>query len=135
MGLALLPAQLEGQERSGRMMLEAGLVGGNSGACPGRYVAITGRIAGPVAAYGMVETYRCADVAGTANRIGTSLRLGRARWFVRPVLRAGIEYDGGDVSPTTGASLTFGRSYGARFILHFGEGDLTLFRMGGDFSF
>ena len=86
----------------------------------------------------MVETYRCADFAGSANRIGTSVRLGHAHWFVRPALRVGIEYDGGDVSPTAGASLTFGRRYGARFILHLGEaseGTLTLFQMGGYLSF
>ena len=119
-------------------MLEAGLVGGSRGACPGRYVGIEGRVAGPVSLYGMVETYRCTDFAGSANRVGTSVRLGHDRWFVRPALRAGIEYDGGDASPTGGASLTFGRRYGARFILHVGEaseGILTLFQMGGYFSF
>ena len=138
LALALLPAQVEAQERPGRMMLEAGLVGGSGDACPGRYVGIKGRLAGPVFLYGMVETYRCADFAGSANRIGTSVRLGRDRWLVRPALRAGIEYDGGDVSPTAGASLTFGRRYGARFILHLGEasgGTLTLFQMGGYISF
>ena len=139
LGLALLPAQVEAQERPGRMMmLEAGLVGGSGDACPGRYVGIKGRIAGPLSLYGMVETYRCADFAGSANRIGTSVRLGRDRWFVRPALRAGVEYDGGDVSPTAGMSLTFGRRYGARFILHLGEasgGTLTLFQMGGYVSF
>ena len=31
----------------------------------------------------MVETYRCADSPASANRIGTSGRLGRERWFVR----------------------------------------------------
>ena len=137
LGLALLPAQVEAQERTGRMMLEAGLVGG-SGACLGRYVGIKGRLAGPVSLYGMVETYRCADVAGSANRIGMSVRLGRDRWFVRPAARAGIEYDGGHVSPTAGVSLTFGRRYGARFIVPLGEtsgGNLTLFQMGGYISF
>ena len=136
--VALLPAQVEAQEGPAQMMLEAGLVGGNSGACPARYVGITGRVARPVAVYGMVETYRCADFAGSANRIGTSVRLGRGRWFVRPAVRAGIEYDGGDVSPTAGASLTFGRRYGARLILHLGEassGTLVLFQMGGYLSF
>ncbi len=42
-----------------------------------------------------------------------------------------------DVSPPTGASLTFGRRYGARFIFHLGEasgGTLTLFQMGGHVS-
>ncbi len=31
-----------------------------------------------------------------------SVRFGRERWFVRPALRAGVECDGGDVSPTAG---------------------------------
>ena len=122
LGLALLPAQVEAQERPGRMMLEAGLVGGSGdGPALEGTSGIKGRLAGPVSLYGMVETYRCADFAGSANHIGTSVGLGRDRWFVRPALRAGIEYDGGDVSPTAGASLTFGRRYGARFVLHLGE--------------
>ncbi len=136
--LAVLPVQFEAQEMPGRVMLEAGLVGGNSSACPGRYVAINGGVAGPVSGYGMVENYRCADFAGSANRIGTSVRLGQARWFVRPALRAGIEYDGGSVSATAGASLTFGRRYGARLILQAGEisdGTLVLFQMGGYVTF
>ena len=40
--------------------------------------------------------------------------------------------DGGEVSPTAGASPTFGRRYGARFILHLwkaSDGTLTLFQM------
>ncbi len=138
LGLALLPTQVEAQEKPDRTMLEAGLVGGSGDACPGRYVGIKGRVAGLVSPYGMVETYRCADFGGSANRIGTSVRLGRERWFVRPALRAGVEYDGGDASPTAGASLTFGRRYGARLILHLGEaseGTLTLFQMGGYVSF
>ena len=56
--LAVLPSQVEAQEIPARMMLEAGFVGGNGGACPGRYVGISGRVAGPVSLYGMVETYR-----------------------------------------------------------------------------
>ncbi|MYA41409.1 MAG: hypothetical protein F4Z31_06620 [Gemmatimonadetes bacterium] len=87
----------------------------------------------------MVENYRCADLAGSANRIGASVRLGRSGWLVRPALRAGIEYDGGNVSPTAGASLTFGRRYGARFVLHAGDGsgdtNIVLFQMGGYISF
>ena len=49
-------------------------------------------------------------------------------------MRAGLEYDVGTVSPTTGKSLTFGRRYGARFILRLGEvsgGTLVLLHMGG----
>ncbi len=102
-------------------------MGASSGGSPGR-----------VSLYGMVETYRCADFARSANRIGRSLRLGPDRWFVRPALRAGVECDGGDMSPTAGTSLTFGRRYGARFILQLGEaseGTLTLFQMGGYVSF
>ena len=143
--LALLPSQVQAQETDetrevpSRFVLEAGIVGGNSVACPGHYVGVSGRLAGPVSLYGMVENYRCADLAGSANRIGASVRLGRSGWLVRPALRAGIEYDGGDVSPTAGASLTFGRRYGARFILHVedGSGDtnIVLFQMGGYISF
>jgi hypothetical protein len=136
--LAVLPSQVRAQEKPGRLMLEAGIVGGNSAACPGHYVGINGRVAGPVSLYGMVESYRCVDLAGSANRVGASVLLGRSRWFVRPALRAGIEYDAGDVSPTAGASLTFGRRYGARFIVHVGNvsgGTLVLFQMGGYISF
>ena len=134
-----LPSQAQAQEAPDRFLLEAGIVGGNSIACPGRYVGISGRIAGPVSLYGMVENYRCTDIAGSANRIGASALFGRSGWVVRPALRAGIEYDGGDVSPTAGASLTFGRRYGARFILHVGDGsddtNIVLFQMGGYVSF
>ncbi len=66
-GLVLVPAQVEAQEKAGRMMLEAGLVGGSGDACPARYVGIKGRIAGPVSLYGMVETYRRSDFAGSGN--------------------------------------------------------------------
>ncbi len=134
-----LPSQAQAQEAPDRFLLEAGIVGGNSIACPGHYVGISGRLAGPVSLYGMVENYRCADIAGSANRIGASVLIGRSGWLVRPALRAGIEYDGGDVSPTAGASLTFGRRYGARVILHVGDGsddtNIVLFQMGGYISF
>ena len=137
--VAVLPWQAEAQEMPSRLMLEAGIVGGNSVACPGHYVGINGRVGGPVSLYGMVENYRCTDLAGSANRVGTSVLLGRSRWLVRPALRAGIEYDGGDVSPTAGASLTLGRRYGARFMVHVGKGAggtaLVLFQMGGYVSF
>ncbi len=143
--LALVPSQVQAQETDearevpSRFVLEAGIVGGNSVACPGHYVGVSGRVAGPVSLYGMVEHYRCADLAGSANRIGASVLLGRSGWVVRPALRAGIEYDGGGVSPTAGASLTFGRRYGARFILHVGDGsddtNIVLFQMGGYISF
>ncbi|WP_420447299.1 hypothetical protein [Candidatus Palauibacter sp.] len=140
-----LPSQVQAQETEqarevpSRFVLEAGFVGGNSIACPGHYVGLSGRVGGPVSLYGMVENYRCADIAGSANRIGASVLLGRSGWVVRPALRAGIEYDGGDVSPTAGASLTFGRRYGARVILHVGDGsddtNIVLFQMGGYISF
>ena len=126
-------------ERTDRLIFEAGLVGGNSVACPGEYVGIEGKVAGPVSVYGMVETYRCADFAGSANRIGASVRLGPSDWLVRPALRAGVEYDGRDTSPTAGLSLTFGRRYGARFMAQHGEvsggKDILLFQMGAYFSF
>ena len=47
-GLALPPAQVEAQEKAGRMMLEAGFVGGSGDACQGRYVGFKGRIDGPM---------------------------------------------------------------------------------------
>lgn len=137
--LIALPSQAQAQDTPGRMMLEAGIVGGNSIACPARYVGINGRVAGPVSVYGMVENYRCVDLAGTANRVGASVLLGRSGWFVRPALRLGIEYDNGEVSETIGASLAFGRRYGARFIVHFGDFSrdpaIVLFQMGGYISF
>jgi hypothetical protein len=51
-----------------------------------------------------------------------------------------LEYDGHEVLPTAGASLTFGRRYGARFILQIGGDEvggtpLVLFQMGGYVSF
>ena len=134
--LALLPLQMQAQAREvpDRFVLEAGIVGGSGSGCPGHYVAVNGRVAGPVSLYGMVENYRCVDVAGSANRIGTSVLVGRRAWLVRPGVRTGIEYDGGNVSPTAGASLTFGRRHGARFIFHVGE-NIELFQLGGYLSF
>ncbi len=137
--LVALPSQVQAQDTQGRLMLEAGIVGGNSVACPAHYVGINGRVAGRVSLYGMVENYRCVDLAGTANRVGASVLLGRASWFVRPALRLGIEYDNGEVSETVGASFTFGQRYGARFIVHFGDfsrdPSIVLFQMGGYISF
>ena len=137
--LAALPSHVHAQDAQGRLMLEAGIVGGNSVACPAHYVGINGQVAGPVSMYGMVENYRCVDLAGTANRVGASVLLGRSSWFVRPALRLGIEYDNGEVSETVGASFTFGRRYGARFIVHFGDFSrdpaIVLFQMGGYISF
>ena len=137
--VALLPLGLHAAENTDRLMLEAGIVGGNSAACPGHYVGINGRVGGPVSVYGMVENYRCTDFAGSANRLGVSILLGRYHWLVRPAVRLGIEYDDGDVSETVGASLTLGGRYGARFMVHFGEvpsgGTLVLFQMGGYVSF
>ncbi len=120
-------------------MLEAGLVGGNSLACPGRYVAMNGQVGGPASLYGMVEEYRCIDFAGSALRFGASLRLGPASWLVRPAVRGGVEFDGGDLSPTLGASLTMGRRYGGRVVLHRGQptdnGTIVLVQLGGYLAF
>ena len=137
--LSAWPLQSLAQEERGRMMLEAGLVGGNSAACPGHYVGIEGRVAGPASVYGMVENYRCVDLAGASSRLGVSVHLGRADWLVRPAMRGGLEYDGGDISHTVGASMTFGRRYGARFIVDRGAVPggpaLVLLQMGGYVSF
>ena len=137
--MAALSSLVQAQEPPSRVMLEGGIGGGNSVACPGRHVGINGRVAGPVSQYGMVENYRCVDLARSANRLGASVLLGRSRWFVRPALRWGVEYDGGSVSQTSGASLTPGRRYGARFIFHvasfFQSAPIVLLQMGGCFSF
>ena len=145
------------QRAPGRFVLEAGIAGESRG-CRGHYVGIDARVAGPVSLYGMVENYRCArwsDVidlsggitgtiihprrTGSDYRIGASFLLGRSSWPVRPALRAGIQYDGADhVEPTAGASLTFGRRYGARFIVHLDECGSTVcerYQMGGYVSF
>ncbi|MDE0124929.1 MAG: hypothetical protein OXN97_10175 [Bryobacterales bacterium] len=140
---AALSSLVQAQEPPGRVMLEGGIVGGNSVACPGRYVGISGQVAGPVSLYGMVENYRCVDLAGSANRFGMSVLLGRSKWLVRPALRWGVEHDDGSISQTSeassGASLTLGRRYRARFILHVGNFSrsppMVLLQMGGYFSF
>ena len=137
--LLVLPAQAQAQEAQERLLLEAGIVGGNSAACPGQYVGVDGRVAGPVSLYGMVETYRCVTFAGSANRLGASVRLGRASWLIRPAVRAGLEYDGGNVSSTVGGGLTLGRRYGARVFIDRGElesgGSIVFVRVGGYLSF
>ena len=51
--LLSLPVGLHAEEAVDRLMLEAGIVGGDSGACPGHYVGINGRVAGPLSVYGM----------------------------------------------------------------------------------
>ncbi len=71
--LLALPAQAQAQEEPGRMILEAGIVGGNAIACPGHYIGINGGVAGPLSVYGMVETYRCVEVPATSSRLGASL--------------------------------------------------------------
>ena len=53
--LDAFPSQVQAQEPPGRFVFEAGIVGGNSAACPGHYVGLSGRVAGPVSLYGMVE--------------------------------------------------------------------------------
>jgi hypothetical protein len=96
--LTVLPSQVraqvasDGEEAPHRVMLEAGLVAGNEAACPGRYVAINGRVAGPVSWYGMVETHRCDDETGMSSRVGASVLLGSPDRLVRPSLRAGMEW-------------------------------------------
>jgi len=42
--LVLVPFGLQAAEMTDRLMLEAGIVGGNSSACPGHYLGINGRI-------------------------------------------------------------------------------------------
>lgn len=118
-------------------MLEAG-IGGVGAQCTGHYVGINGQVAGPVSLYGMVQNYRCFDQARSVSRFGASVLLGRSSWLVRPALRAGIEYITNYVGVSGGASLTFGRRYGARFIIHVEECGSTAcgrFQMGGFVSF
>lgn len=142
-GLAVLPWQVRAQEapdrqkERGRFVLEAGIVGGSNG-CPGHYVGINGHVAGPVSLYGMAENSRCADSARSATRFGASVLVGRSSWLVRPELRAGIETSTNYTGASGGAGLTFGRRYGARFILHFEECSTSVcerFQMGGYVSF
>lgn len=57
-----------------------------------------------------------------------------------PALRSGLEYsDVGDVSPTVGASLTFGHRYGALVIVERwtvpGGAALVLLQVGAYFAF
>ncbi len=138
--LACLPVSPASGQEAGRMLFEAGIVGGSSIACPGHYVGIEGRVAGPVAAFAMVENYQCTEVPETSSRFGASLRLGPAGWWARPAVRGGLNYgDDGDASSILGASLTFGQRYGARFIvdrwvLSTGEA-LVLLQIGGYVSF
>ena len=136
----LLPSQAQAQEEQGPTKLEAGIVGGNSIACPGHYVGVERRVAGPASVYGMVETYRCTEAPETSSRLGASLRLGDSGWSVRPAVRSGLEYnDDGEVSHTVGASVTFGRRYGARFIVDRwavpSGAPLVLLHLGGYVSF
>ena len=135
-----LPAQAQAQEKAAPIMLEAGIVGGNSIACPGHYMGIEGRVLRRASVYGAVETYRCSEVPKTSSRLGVSVRLGPSGWLVRPAVRSGLEYDDdGDISHTLGASLTFGRRYGARFTVErwtLSSGSpLVLLQIGGYVSF
>lgn len=131
------PAQLLAQESPQRFMMEAGLVGGTGNACPGQYIRVSGEVTGPISLYGIVENYRCQDFTGSANRVGVSVRLGPSDWTVRPELRSGLEYDGGDVSSTFGGSLVLGGRYGARLSVLFNVSEdlLTLFQLGGYIRF
>ena len=127
------------QEKPGPLMLEAGIDGGNSIACPGHYVGIEGRVAGPVSVYGNVDNYRCPDLADTTTRFGVSVRLGRDDWLVRPALRGGLAYEGSETLHTVGVSLTLGRRYGGRVIIDrqpLSDGvTLVLIQIGGYLSF
>ena len=87
--LLVSAASAQAQEPA-RMLLEAGIVGGNSTACPGHYVGVEGHIRYGVSAYGMVENYRCTELPETSSRAGLSLMLARGQWPVRPALRSGL---------------------------------------------
>ena len=160
--LAVLPWQVQAQEAPdrreapNRFVLEAGFAGDRR-ACRGHYVGINARVVGPVSLYGMLENHRCGEridvidlgggITGTAfhprrvgsdYRIGASVLLGRSSWLVRPALRAGIEFQTNYIGASGGASLTFGRRYGARVILDFeecGGSACERFQMGGYVSF
>ena len=73
--------------------------------------------------------------AGWRRRYGSGSPIG----LVRPALRAGFEYNDDDaISHTVGASLTFGRRYGARFIVDrwsVSGASLVLLQVGGYVSF
>ena len=160
--LAVSPWQIQAQEAPDRpdapdrFVLEVGIAGEHRG-CRGQYVGINARVVGPVSLYGMVENHRCGGwseaidlgggITGTAHhprwvgsdyRFGASVLLGRSSWLIRPALRGGIEYQTNYVGVSGGASLTFGRRYGARFILHVeecGSSACERFQMGGYVSF
>ncbi len=136
--LIAVPLQVNAQEKQPRWLLEGGIVGGSGSACPGHFAGLMGRAKGPLAIYGVVETYRCADFTGSANRVGVSLRIGQSNWFVRPGVSTGLELDGEDLSQTVGGSLTIGDRYGARVNVLVGHvttsGSIVLFQLGGYLS-
>ena len=70
--LAMLSAAAEAQE-PGRMLLEGGVVGGNSISCPGHYVGVEGHLRYGVSAYGMVENYQCAAITGRGGPFSETL--------------------------------------------------------------
>ena len=79
----LLAAPMQAQEAPGRLMLEAGIDGGNSIACPGHYIGIQGRVAGPVSVYASVDNFRCLGPGGNDQPDGAicpdrACRLARA---------------------------------------------------------
>lgn len=133
---AAAPAQAQ---EPGEMLLEAGLVGGNANTCPGTFVGVEGHIRYGVAAWGMVENYQCDGPPQTSSRVGLALRLAPDVWKIRPALRSGVNYDDGSVSSTLGASVTFGRKYGARFVVDRwalpGGAGVVLMQVGAFFSF
>lgn len=69
----VLRAQVDAWEMPDHTMCEAGLAGGNNGACSGRWVAIDGWVAVPVSLYGTTGTCRSADFARSANRSGSEV--------------------------------------------------------------
>ena len=66
----------------GGLLLEGGVVGGNSISCPGHYAGVEGHLRYGVSAYGMVENYQCTEIPETSSRIGLSLQLGPDRWWL-----------------------------------------------------
>ena len=138
--LAALPALAEAQETPGRLMLEAGIDGGNDIACPGHYVGIQGRVAGPVSAYGQRGQLPLCGRGGNDDprRRGATARTPGLAAAARPARRDGVRRrrhrPHGRRQPDPGPAL------GARFIvdrqpLAGGGGALVLFQIGGYVSF
>ena len=139
--LLALGASAQAQEPT-RMLLEAGIVGGNSTACPGHYMGVEGLITFGVSAYGMVENYRCTELDVEPSRSVADARARPVAGTPRVAFPVGSTSNTGtqgDVSPTVGASLTFRYRYGARFIVEHwtvpGGAALVLLQVGTYFAF